>query len=230
MLDFSKAIVKQYEVGLNVECNDNPDLIMEQIDRIVVKKREYRVLEDRSQTEYKQYGTNRKKRGVYNFYNKTFEADSKHKNKEKQYYVVPDNILRIEKDNRIPVKKIMFLDLFKKEFQELTKNEFRQRFIADIFFKEIVSKRVSKDLECLSKPENRLLTDILENGEDKVLSMLQLKYKHGDISRASFFRRKQEIKKIMAHLPEYVRLLEESVTMFYEGYYKDIVIDKLEKL
>lgn len=229
-IDFVQAVVTKYEVGLNVECSTEPEKIMEQLDRIVVKGRENRIIEDRNQTEYKQYGSNQKRKVVYTFYNKTFETRSKQKKNTRDYYEVPENILRCEKDNRRPIRKTMFFDLFKKDFQQLTKNEFRQRFVKDLFFKEIVPKSVPKTLAGLTRTENRLFNDILEKGKGKVTDILQASYDRGDIPRRTYYRRKQDIEKLISKMPELIRILQEQQTLFFEEEYKQILLNKLETL
>lgn len=228
-IDFKAATVIKYEVGLNIQCSVEPERIMEQLDRMVVKDREYRIIEDRNQTEYKQYGTNQKKRMVYTFYNKTYETRSKQRTK-KEYYEVPENILRCEKDNRRLIKKTMFFELFKKDFQKLTKNEFRSRFVNDIFFKEMVPKSVPKVLEGLTRTENNILNDILEKGEGRVEALFQASYNRGETPRRTFYRRKAEIKKIRGMLPELVRQIQDVQPIFFKEEYKKLITDKLNQL
>lgn len=228
-VDFKKATVIKYEVGLNIQCSVEPERIMEQLDKIVVKDREYRIIEDRNQTEYKQYGTNQKKRIVYTFYNKTYEARSKQGSK-KEYYEVPENLLRCEKDNRRPIKKTMFFDLFKKDFQQLTKSEFRCRFINDIFFKETVPKLVPKFLKELTRTENVIFNDILAGGSEKVQNKLQAEYERGKIARNTYFRRKREIKKVAGLMPKLIKKLQEEEPIFFEEEYRELILSKLNTL
>jgi hypothetical protein len=230
MLDFSQAVVTKYEVGLNVQCSVKPELIMAQIERIVVKGREYRIIEDRSQPENKEFGSHMKnKRIIYNFYDKTYEALSKQKS-YKMYYVIPENILRCEKDNHRLSQKTMFFDLFKKEFQQRTRNEFRQRFVSDIFFKEIVPTQVPKIIDGLTRTENKIFNDILMMGQDEVLKALEARYGRGETPRNTYFRRKREIKKVVEQFPELIKKLQETETIFFEEDYKQLVLGKLSML
>lgn len=134
-IDLSKAIVKAFEVGINILTPADPDQYMKELNRITVNGRQMRILEDLHYKEYKQYSTNKNKdkRIIYIFYNKTFEARSKLKDIEKRAKV-PENVLRIEKDTHRPTEKIFFSQLFEPNFQQMTKHEFKQRFVTDLEF------------------------------------------------------------------------------------------------
>jgi len=157
-IDLSKAVVKKYEVGMNIITRQPPDDYMKQLDMIEVKNRKMRILEDVRQKEYKQYSTHkdRHKRIIYIFYNKTFEARSKLKQKDKKE-AVPDNIMRIEIDYHRPIGKVYFSDLFSPVFQFKAKEEFKQKFIENLRFKEYLTKTKgisNKQLEILRTIEN----------------------------------------------------------------------------
>jgi len=130
------AVVKQFEVGINIVTETAPDEYMRELSLIKVKARKMRIIEDLHYKEYKQYSTHkdRDKRIIYIFYNKTFEAWSKQKDTEKRENI-PENILRIEKDTHRPVEKVYFYQLFEPIFQQLTKHEFKQRFVDDLEYK-----------------------------------------------------------------------------------------------
>ena len=150
-IDICKAVVKKYEVGVNVTTKNNPDEYMKELNIIKVRDRKMRILEDLHYKEFKQFSTHKDKgkRIVYIFYNKTFEARSKTKDLNKKQ-LVPENILRVEKDNRRPFEKVFFNDLFSPVFQQLTKNEFKKRFTENLQYSctPVKSKQISsKQLE-----------------------------------------------------------------------------------
>jgi len=157
-IDLSTAIVKQFEVGLNIVTEKDPDEYMKELSLIKVKARKMRIIEDLHFKEYKQYSTHkdRDKRVIYIFYNKTFEALSKQKDVEKRENI-PENILRIEKDTHRPVEKVYFYQLFDPVFQQLTKQEFKQRFVDDLEYKAYYIK---------TSNINKIQLDIIETVEN----------------------------------------------------------------
>ncbi len=156
-IDLSMSVVKQFEVGINIETKTDPDEYMRELSLITVKARKMRIIEDLHYKEYKQYSTHkdRDKRIIYIFYNKTFEARSKQKDVVKRENI-PENILRIEKDTHRPVEKIYFYQLFEPVFQQLTKQEFKQRFVEDLEYKAHYIK--TKDI-------NKIQLDVIETIE-----------------------------------------------------------------
>lgn len=149
--DLSEAVVKKYEVGINISTEKVPEAYMKELDYIAIKGREYRIIEDRKHTEYKLFGTHSEKgkRIVYLFYDKTYEARSKLRNPARREEV-PANILRIEMDVQRPSEKILFGRLFDSSYQGMLLREFRQRFLFDLHYKELpirVSGLTSKQME-----------------------------------------------------------------------------------
>lgn len=150
-IDLSQAQVKKYELGINILCPLNPQSYMAELSHITINGKDARIEEDIHQREYKQYSTHktRDKRSVYIFYDKTFEARSKIKDPAKRV-AIPDNIMRIEKDNTRPSEKIYFNQLFAPCFQRLALQEFRRRFVDGLHYKatSIKTKGVtSKQIE-----------------------------------------------------------------------------------
>jgi len=164
-IDLSTAIVKKYEVGINIITTGDPDGYMKELSQITVKAREMRIIEDSHFKEYKQYSTHKDKdkRIIYIFYNKTYEARTKTKAIEKRE-TVPENILRIEKDNHRPVEKVYFSQLFDSVYQQLTKQEFQQRFIQDLQYKEYTVK--TKDI---STKQLEIIEAIEKQGIEKAI-------------------------------------------------------------
>ena len=192
-IDVSKAVVKKYEVGINIATTGNPDDYMKELNLVKVKDREMRIIEDLHYREYKQYSTHKDKgkRIVYIFYNKTFEARSKQKDPDKRDNI-PDNILRAEKDNRRPMEKIYFSQLFNPAFQQLTKNEFRKRFVSDLHYKAYPVKTkgiTTKQLE--------LWKLIQEKGEAETLEHYQTLFNQGAITRDQLRYVKNNIKLLL---------------------------------
>lgn len=180
--DISKAVVKKYEVGVNVTTKTNPDDYMKELHIIMVRDRKMRILEDLHYKEYKQYSTHkdRGKRIVYIFYNKTFEARSKTKDPDKKK-LIPDNILRVEKDNKRPFEKVFFSDLFTPYFQQLTKNEFKKRFTESLIYKTtpIKSKQITaKQLE--------LWKMLKEKGREQTFNYIEHSLNSGSITREQY--------------------------------------------
>jgi hypothetical protein len=77
--DITQAVVKKYEVGINVLTPESPIEYLKELKQINVGARIIRIEEDIHYKEYQQYGTHRDKdkRVIYIFYNKTFEDRSK---------------------------------------------------------------------------------------------------------------------------------------------------------
>ncbi|MDR0872231.1 MAG: hypothetical protein LBN27_02025 [Prevotellaceae bacterium] len=238
MCDFSRAKVTTYEVGINIQLPRPPQEYMEQLRELRVKERNYPIVVDRHQKDYMQYGTFSKgRRIVYIWYDKTYEARSKMRSNLVRY-VVPENILRCEKDNRVPIQKTMFFDLFKKEFQRLTANEFRKRFVDDIFFAERVPKVCQRNFPDLGKAKLAILEEILRDLRDlkdirdageRVFARIEKEYNAGMLPRRTYYRRVAEVKEVLALLPGLPKeVLNENVD--YENDYKMAVRAKMEVL
>ncbi|GHT33147.1 hypothetical protein FACS189434_06580 [Bacteroidia bacterium] len=240
MCDFSKAKVTTYEVGINIQLPRPPQEYMEQLRKLRVKERNYPIVVDRHQKDYMQYGTFAKgRRIVYIWYDKTYEARSKMRSNLVRY-VVPENILRCEKDNRVPIQKTMFFDLFKKDFQRLTANEFRKRFLDDIFFAERVPKVCQRNFPDLGKAKLEILKEVLSpptplRGEshtdraERIFARLEKEYNAGTLPRRTYYRRVAEVKEVLALLPGLPKeVLNEGVD--YENEYKCAVRAKMEVL
>lgn len=141
-LDLSGAVVKKYEIGINVPTEKPPETYMKELDYLEIKGRQYRIIEDRKHKEYKLYGTHSEKgkRIVYVFYDKTYEARSKIKD-EIRRQEVPENILRVEMDVQRPSEKVLFSSLFTPAYQAMLLCEFRQRFTGDLRHKMLPVKK-----------------------------------------------------------------------------------------
>lgn len=181
-LDFSTAIVKKYEIGINVITSGDPDEYMKELNRIKAKKGDMRIIEDLHFREYKQYSTNKNKdkRIVYIFYNKTFEVRSKIKDAEKRASI-PENVLRIEKDYHRPMTKVYFDQLFDPIFQKAEKQDFYQRFVIDMVYKEIPVKTPGITGKQLS-----VWNDIQDRGEAGASKGYEVQFKQGAITRKQY--------------------------------------------
>lgn len=159
---------------------------MKELHRITVNGRQMRILEDLHYKEYKQYSTNKDKdkRIIYIFYNKTFEARSKLKDTAKRENV-PDNVLRIEKDTHRPSEKVYFRQLFEPNFQQLTKHEFKQRFVDDLEFESSYIK--TKDISTI---QLKIIESIDTIGVEKTLLAKKNLLQNGIITprQYQFFR------------------------------------------
>ena len=168
-IDFSTAIVKKFEIGINIVTTGDPDEYMKELSMIRVKAREMRIIEDLHYKEFKQFSTHkdRDKRIIYIFYNKTFEARSKTKDIEKRA-TIPDNILRVEKDTHRPIEKIFFNQLFNPVYQQLLKQEFKQRFVTDLTYKGTPTKTkeiTAKQLQLWQQIQEKGITDLTRHYE-----------------------------------------------------------------
>lgn len=237
MLDFSRAKVTTYEVGINIQLPQCPDEYFDKMVELQVKERTYPVIHDRHEREFKQYGTTTKgKRISYVWYNKTFEARSKMRSNLERY-VVPENIMRCEKDNRIPMHLTMFFDLFKKDFQKLTANEFRKRFMDDIFFAERVPKVCQKSFPKLSKPKLEILRELLNPqtpqkgvcNADCILARLEREYRAGKLPKRTYYRRVAEVKEVAEMIPTLPKSVQDEY-IDYEREYKEAVREKMEMI
>ncbi|GHT02005.1 hypothetical protein AGMMS49525_04510 [Bacteroidia bacterium] len=195
--DIAAAKVVKYEVGINVITSENPDLYLQELKQINVNAKVLPIKEDTHYKEYKQFSTQRDKdkRIIYIFYNKTFEARSKGKAATRAN--IPENVLRVEKDNKRPFEKIVFARLFDIDFMKLTVNEFKQRFCSDLEYKGIPVK-----LENMKRFEFDLLRLIYEKGTDGAKARIKADFENGTIKRACYFNKLRVIERISATTPE----------------------------
>jgi len=181
-IDLSKAVVKKYEVGINIVVQCEPDEYMKELSLINVKGRKMRIIEDLHYKEYKQYSTHkdRDKRIIYIFYDKTFEARSKIKDPAKKD-CIPGNILRIEKDIHRPIEKVYFYQLFEIHFQQLTKKEFKQRFVEDLEYKALLVKT-----KCITIKQLEVIELIEAQGIDKAIQEQKNRVKHKICTKSQY--------------------------------------------
>lgn len=193
--DLSEAVVKKYEIGINVPTEKPPEIYMKELDYIGVKGRQYRIIEDRKHKEYKLYGTHSEKgkRVVYIFYDKTYEARSKIKN-EARRQEIPENILRVEMDVQRPSEKVLFSSLFAPSYQAMLLREFRQRFTVDLRYKELPVKGPE-----VSKIEMEIYGLICKDGIDLTVSHYKELAKMGNITLRQY---KYYLAKIKAFNPD----------------------------
>ncbi|MDD4992152.1 MAG: hypothetical protein PHR83_07975 [Paludibacter sp.] len=193
-IDLSTALVKAFEVGINIITPTDPDHYMRELNRITVNGRQMRILEDLHYKEYKQYSTNKDKdkRIVYIFYNKTFEARSKLKDKERRE-TIPDNVLRVEKDTHRPSEKVYFRQLFDPNFQQMTKYEFKQRFVEDLEFETHYFK--TKDI---TNVQYEIIKSIDKIGAEQTLINQKALLKMGAISNKKYRWFKEQFDEIEA--------------------------------
>lgn len=191
-LDLSDAVVKKYEIGINVPTEKPPDIYLKELDYMEIKGRKIRILEDIHYKEYKQYSTNKDKgkRIVYIFYNKTYEARSKTKN-ETRKYKIPKNILRVEMDVQRPSEKITFSRLFDTSFQSVLFYEFRQRFTLDLHYKELLVKTAG-----LTSKQVEVYNRIRELGAPGAAEYYQNLYRRKVISRDQYRYAVSQIKAV----------------------------------
>ena len=195
--DIMQASVNCYEVGTNVITSEEPIFYLQELKQINVQARIIRIIEDRHYKEYQQYGTHRDKdkRVVYIFYNKTFEARSKADKADRKE--IPDNILRLEKDNRRTEEKISFARLFENDFIEQTTKEFKKRFTEDLDYK---GQPVQPDN--MKKAEYRLFCLLNEKGADGAKNSLKTDFTERRISRALYYDNIKTIDKLNKHYPK----------------------------
>jgi hypothetical protein len=192
-----QAVIKKYEVGINVFTSENPDLYLQELKQVNIGAKVLPIKEDIHYKEYKQFSTQRDKdkRIIYIFYNKTFEARSKRKVTERES--VPENILRVEKDNKRPFEKILFSGLLNIDFQKLTINEFKQRFCNDLVYRETPIKPRN-----MKQADFDLCKNILENGLQATQEQCRNNYKRGRLSERTYYRHLQKIELLSKHTPE----------------------------
>ncbi len=219
-IDLSRAMVKAFEVGLNIITPSDPDQYLSELNRITVNGRQMRILEDLHYKEYKQYSTNKDKdkRIVYIFYNKTFEARSKQKDIVKRENI-PDNVLRIEKDTTRPMEKIYFGQMFEPNFQRMTKHEFKERFVSDLKFKAhyIKPNELSKYHFELSKSIDLIGIEETKNKQIKLLES-------GLMSERQFKYFKKNIKEIENKKIELTKTISKTAEQL-----KQLIINKLNE-
>ncbi len=191
-IDISAAAVKKFEIGINITTTGDPDEYMKELSMIKVKAREMRIIEDLHYKEFKQFSTHkdRDKRIIYIFYNKTFEARSKIKDVDRRE-AIPDNTLRVEKDNHRPIEKVCFSQLFDPVYQQVIKQEFQQRFVADLIYKGTPTK--TKDITTRQLQIWELLQ---EKGEPEVKQHFENLRKRGAITQRQYYYSIQQIEEI----------------------------------
>lgn len=191
-IDLSVATVKKFEIGINIVTEGDPDEYMKELSMIKVKAREMRIIEDLHYKEFKQFSTHkdRDKRIIYIFYNKTFEARSKTKDTYKRE-TIPDNILRVEKDNHRPIEKVCFSQLFDPVYQQIIKQEFQQRFVSDLIYKGTPTK--TKDI---TTKQLQIWSLLQEKGESEVKRYFESLRKRGAITQRQYYYSVQQIEEI----------------------------------
>jgi hypothetical protein len=196
--DIMQAAVKKYEIGINVLTSESPDLYLQELKQMNVCAKVLPIKEDIHYKEYKQFSTQRDKdkRIIYIFYNKTFEARSKER-KQAARANIPENLLRVEKDNKRPIEKILFARLFDIDFQQLTINEFKQRFCNDLEYKGIPIKP-----ENMKHTDYEMLCLIYDKGTDGANTKIQADFENGIIPQRTYYRKLQIIKQISGTAPE----------------------------
>lgn len=184
MLDFSTAQVNVYEIGVNIKVTQPPIKYFEEIKAIHIQGKERRIIEDRHIKEYLQYGNHIEKsvRCIYLFYNKTEEAKSKGHDK------VPNNLIRVEKDNKRINKGLMFYDLFTPTFQNTILQEFEKKFVDDIVY---YTRPIPQ--QGMKKTDFELMRLINENGAERAKELMREEYKSKFISNKTYYNK---IKKI----------------------------------
>ncbi|GEM_PF-4380351 len=189
--DIMQAVVKKYEVGINVLTSENPDEYLKELKQINVGAKILRIVEDRRYKEYKQFGTHSDKdrRIVYIFYNKTFEARSKSKAIDRP--AVPENVLRLEKDNKRPFEKIVFARLFDMDFQKLTINEFKKRFCNDLEYKGKPTKPGNMKMF-----DYEMLCLVYEKGTDGAKDKVNEDFRDGTIKKTCYYKRLKSIERV----------------------------------
>lgn len=181
-LDLSQAVVKKYEIGINIPTEKPPETYMKELEYIEIKGRQYRILEERKYKEYKLFGTHSEKgkRIAYIFYDKTYEARSKLKN-EARRQEVPENILRIEMDVQRPTEKILFSRLFDPTYQAMLYGEFRQRFTGDLHYKGLPVKQPG-----LTSKQTDMYKQVCDRGEVGAVEHYKELYQRKIISRDQY--------------------------------------------
>ncbi|MDR0420430.1 MAG: hypothetical protein LBH30_03140 [Prevotellaceae bacterium] len=195
--DIMQAVVKKYEVGINVLTSENPIEYLQELKQINVGTRILRIEEDIRYKEYQQYSTHRDKdkRVIYIFYNKTFEVQSKSKKIDRAN--VPENILRLEKDNKRLFEKILFSRLFDTDFKKHTIKEYKQRFYNDLVYRETQVK--PKDMR---QSDFDICKNIIENGLQAVREQYKKDYKEGRTIERTYYRRLQKIERLSKQTDE----------------------------
>ena len=218
-IDLSTALVKAFEVGINIITPTDTDDYMKELNRITVNGRQMRILEDLHYKEYKQYSTNKDKdkRIIYIFYNKTFEARSKLKDTAKRENV-PDNILRIEKDTHRPSEKVYFRQLFETNFQQMTKHEFKQRFVDDLEFEAHYFK--TKDISTI---QYEIIKSIEKIGVEQTLTNQKALLKMGEISIKKHRYFKELLNEIVTKNIKLEKQISENAKTL-----KQLIINKIE--
>jgi len=219
--DITQAVVKQYEVGINVITSESPDLYLSELKHIKVGAKVVNVEKDINYKENKQRGTHRDKakRVVYVFYNKTFEVRSKLK-KRADKMNVPENILRVEKDNKRPFEKIIFSQLFESAFVWHTISEFKQRFVSDLIYKETPVKP-----QTMKKSDFDLCKKILEIGLIEVKREYENEYKTGKTARATYYRHLKKLEQLNPQTLEFEKEISERAKEL-----KSLIVSKLNEV
>jgi hypothetical protein len=196
--DITQAKVVKYEVGINVQTSETPDLYLRELRQLNINAKVLPIKEDIHYKEYKQFSTQRDKdkRIIYIFYNKTFEARSKER-KQAARAIIPENILRVEKDNKRPIENILFARLFENDFIILTISEFKQRFCGCLEYKSTLEKP-----DAMSKANFELLQLLFDNGKHGAMAKVENDYKGKTIGRTTYFNRLRTVRRLTDILPK----------------------------
>ncbi len=225
VLDITKAEIKAYEIGLNMELSEPPQPYMNELSHIQTGQRDISIIETNKLPPKKHTATHSysKIRAVYCMYDKTSEVLSKNKGAN-----VPNNLLRIEKKyNRQSEtrKSVIYFDdkdkngLFNQEFINAAFYDFADSFTKNLRFKEKIIK--SKNMTSHDLIVHEL---IREFGNVKVYTEIYKDYKAGVYDKNNYCRLKAKITTFLSTNFE-VKTVENEKTK----YFKSMLLQKIKE-
>ncbi len=214
-LDISRADVVSYEIGINVQTTQPPEVYLRQLECIVVNCREIRIMEDPKYKEYKQFTTNKSKykRIVYVFYDKTHEQRGKSGGGN-----VPDNILRIEMKCKRTDKGLKFCTLFDTDFQNEVLADFAFKIVDCLKYKSQQSEQ-SK----LNPYRYEIYKAVKRHGVKREIASTRQNYKAGTLTKRQYYYKLQVIEEVAAIKEEQERVSDNAEEL------KQLITNKIGK-
>jgi hypothetical protein len=188
--DLTGAKVQSFEAGVNVQMSENPSTYMSQISHISLGKREIRIIENPKYKEFENYTSHsdRDKRAVYSFYNKTEESKP----------FAPANLLRIEKKYIRMAENPLLSEIFEGNYIKAIKKDIETTFVKNLHYKKnVVQEKGMNDNEL------RLFEMIKKYGQNAENELLRMK-NNAEITRLKYYRLIEKMKQIREKKDKYI--------------------------
>lgn len=218
-MELGGAKILRYEIGINIKTEKAAEIYFKELESIIYKGREMRILEDVKYKEYKQYSTNRSKdkRIVYVFYDKSHEAKSKAPADKRNE--IPNNIIRIEMKVKRIDGSLKFATITDKTFERELLKDFAMKLKEGIKY-----KTKQKQPPRLTPKQFEMYKEIKRIGVEKAAKAATTARKENKITKWQYYYKLQLIKELSA-INEELETVENEIQEF-----KALIFNKLKEL